>query len=65
MLPPRLLDFSPVTTLKRLDAGALNEALTRYEGNVSELARSLGVPRQSLYRRLLEVGLDIHSLRGK
>jgi len=65
MLPPRLLDFSPVATLKRLDAAALNEALTRCDGNISELARSLSVPRQSLYRRLLEVGIDIHSLRGR
>jgi transcriptional regulator with PAS, ATPase and Fis domain len=65
MLPQRLLDFSPANALKRFDAAALNEALLRCQGNMSELARSLGVPRQSIYRRLAEAGIDIHELRGK
>ena len=30
---------------------------TRYDGNVAKVARDLGMPRTSLYRRLRRLGL--------
>ena len=33
-------------------------ALTRYQGQMSEVARKLGIGRSTLYRRMKDLGLE-------
>ena len=33
-------------------------ALTRYQGQMSEVARKLGIGRSTLYRRMMVLGLE-------
>jgi len=44
--------------LERAERAALVRALTRAGGNVSEAARSLGLGRATLYRRMKRLGID-------
>jgi transcriptional regulator of acetoin/glycerol metabolism len=44
-------------TLDEVEAVLIRKALDRYEGNVKEAARSLGLSRSGLYRRLAKFGL--------
>jgi len=44
-------------TLEEVERVLIQKALKRYEGNVSEAARSLGLSRSALYRRLAQHGL--------
>jgi transcriptional regulator with PAS, ATPase and Fis domain len=53
--PPRDRRAGPLAASQRLDeltAGALEQALTLHEGNVSATARALGVSRNTVYRHL-------------
>lgn len=44
-------------TLEEAERLLIQKALTRYEGNVSQAARALGLSRSALYRRLAGYGL--------
>jgi DNA-binding NtrC family response regulator len=50
---PRLEDMS----LEDVECFLIQKALARYEGNVSKAARTLGLSRSALYRRLQRYGL--------
>ena len=45
-------------TLEEVERKAIEEALHRHEGNLSKVALSLGITRQSLYRRMEKYGLN-------
>jgi two-component system response regulator RegA len=45
------------TTLDAIERSALAEALQRHKGNLTQAARSLGLSRPALYRRIAKHGL--------
>lgn len=45
-------------TLEQVERTAIEDALYRYDGNLSKVALSLGITRQSLYRRMEKYGLN-------
>ncbi len=66
----RSIDIAPATrpavsdkaatvtlTLDELEKKAITEALDRFGGNLSQAAASLGITRQSLYRRMEKFGI--------
>ena len=50
---PRLEDMS----LEDVECFLIKKAMTRYDGNVSQAAKALGLSRSALYRRLQRYGL--------
>ena len=44
-------------TLNEVEAVLIRKALTRFDGNVKQAAKELGLSRSSLYRRLVKYGL--------
>ncbi len=53
-----LVDNGHIKTLVDLEREAIRQALIRYSGQMSEVARRLGIGRSTLYRKLKELGLD-------
>jgi DNA-binding NtrC family response regulator len=59
-LGPVVTDGAPALedmTLDEVERHLIQRALTRFDGNVSEAARALGLSRSALYRRLQRFGL--------
>ena len=55
----RLLDENgDVRQLERLEEETIRFALTHYRGQMSEMARKLGIGRSTLYRKMKDYGLD-------
>jgi len=55
----KMLDeHGEVRKLDELEAEAIKFALTHYRGQMSEMARRLGIGRSTLYRKMKEYGLD-------
>jgi DNA-binding NtrC family response regulator len=55
----RLLDESgDVRRLEMLEAETIKFALSHYRGQMSEMARRLGIGRSTLYRKMKEYGLN-------
>ena len=48
-----------LTPLELLEREAMVRALTRYDGRVSAAARSLGLSRATLYRRIRHYRIDL------
>ena len=55
---PLLADNGEMRKLEEIEAQALRFALTHYRGQMSEIARRLGIGRSTLYRKMKEYGLD-------
>lgn len=49
--------LSSDATLEEMECGRIRSGLDRYDGNLSQLARELGITRQALYRRMEKYGL--------
>jgi transcriptional regulator with PAS, ATPase and Fis domain len=64
MLPDPIGSYSPRDIVHRMSGGELLEEIRRYKGNVSDLASSMGVSRQTIYRRLSELDIDPQTIRG-
>jgi two-component system NtrC family response regulator len=47
----------------RLDDGPMDHLLRKHGGNLSQVARAVGVSRPTLYRRLQQLGLDPEQYR--
>lgn len=45
------------TTLEAMERKAISEAIRQHQGNMSEVARQLGVTRQTLYNKLRKYGI--------
>ncbi len=52
-----------IKTLKRLEEEAIRFVLGRTGGSVTRTARSLGIGRSTLYRRLKDIGIDGNALQ--
>lgn len=50
---------TPVGTLEEMERAAIRATLDRYGGNMSKAALALGVTRQSLYRRVEKLGINL------
>ncbi len=46
------------STLEDIERSVISKALRKYDGNLSKVASSLGITRQSLYRRMDKYGLN-------
>ena len=57
-LPIYINDRLAGMTLEEVERKAIEDALRRHEGNLSKVALSLGITRQSLYRRMEKYGLN-------
>lgn len=49
--------FRPAGTLDDMERLAIEEALSKAEGNLTQASRNLGITRQTLYRRMEKYGL--------
>lgn len=49
--------LSSEATLEEMECTRIRAGLDRYDGNLSQLARELGITRQALYRRMEKYGL--------
>ncbi len=50
-------DSAKPLTLEEIEKKAITDALVRFNGNMSQVAASLGITRQSLYRRMDKFGI--------
>ena len=44
--------------LGEVEAEVIEKALNHYQGHMSEVARRLGIGRSTLYRKIMELGLE-------
>lgn len=54
-----------VRTLAAAEEEMIRFAIAHYDGQISEVARRLGIGRTTLYRKLKEYGIDVASISGK
>lgn len=54
-----------VRTLAATEEEMIRFAIAHYDGQISEVARRLGIGRTTLYRKLKEYGIDVASISGK
>jgi DNA-binding NtrC family response regulator len=47
-----------IRPLDDIEAEIIEKALAHYNGHMSEVARRLGIGRSTLYRKIMELGLD-------
>lgn len=45
------------STLEEMERGMIGQAMARYAGNLTEVARQLGITRQTLYNKIKRYGL--------
>jgi len=55
---PAVTDGGHIRTLEEIEADMIRLALTRYRGQMSEVARKLGIGRSTLYRKMRDLGLE-------
>jgi DNA-binding NtrC family response regulator len=51
-------DTGEVCKIDDIEAEAIRFALAHYRGQMSQIARKLGIGRSTLYRKLKELGVD-------
>ena len=51
-------DGGHIRTLEEVEADMIKLAMHRYRGQMSEVARKLGIGRSTLYRKMRDLGLD-------
>ena len=55
-------DAGDVRRLEDLEAEAIRFAMAHYRGQMSQMARKLGIGRSTLYRKMKEIGIDADML---
>ncbi len=55
---PAVTDGGHIRTLEEVEADMIRLALSRYRGQMSEVARKLGIGRSTLYRKMRDLGLE-------
>ncbi|MGB7204154.1 MAG: sigma-54 dependent transcriptional regulator [Anderseniella sp.] len=55
---PAVTDGGHIRKLEEIEADMIRLALNRYRGQMSEVARKLGIGRSTLYRKMRELGLE-------
>jgi len=53
-------DSGEMRRLEEIEADMIRLALSRYDGHMSKVARKLGIGRSTLYRKVRELGLEVH-----
>jgi DNA-binding NtrC family response regulator len=61
-LLPLLDDSGDVRKLEEIEADAIRFALRHYHGQMSQMARKLGIGRSTLYRKMKEIGVEADEL---
>ncbi len=51
-------DSGDVRKLEDIEADAIRFALQYYHGQMSQMARKLGIGRSTLYRKMKEIGVE-------
>ena len=54
-----------VKSLPAVEAELIRYALNRHEGQISKVARQLGIGRTTLYRKIKEHGIDVAAFAKK
>ena len=54
---PAAVQAPAFSTLEEMERGMIEQAMTRYAGNLTEVARQLGITRQTLYNKIKRYGL--------
>lgn len=57
---PLLSEGGDVRKLRDIEAGAIYFALKYYKGKISTVARKLGIGRSTLYRKMHDLGIEVH-----
>ena len=55
---PAVTDGGHIRRLEEVEADMIRLALNRYRGQMSEVARKLGIGRSTLYRKMRDLGLE-------
>ena len=55
---PAVTDGGHIRKLEEVEADMIRLALHRYRGQMSEVARKLGIGRSTLYRKMRDLGLE-------
>jgi DNA-binding NtrC family response regulator len=55
---PAVTETGHIRRLEEVEADMIRLALSRYHGQMSEVARKLGIGRSTLYRKMRDMGLD-------
>ena len=55
---PAVTDGGHIRKLEEIEADMIRLALHRYRGQMSEVARKLGIGRSTLYRKMRDLGLE-------
>jgi len=55
---PAVTDGGHIRRLEEVEADMIRMALQRYRGQMSEVARKLGIGRSTLYRKMRGLGLE-------
>ena len=55
---PAVTDGGHIRKLEEVEADMIRMALQRYRGQMSEVARKLGIGRSTLYRKMRGLGLE-------
>ena len=51
-------DSGDVRTLEEIETEVIRFALSHYRGQMSQMARKLGIGRSTLYRKMKDIGID-------
>ena len=54
---PEVVQAPAFSTLEEMERGMIGQAIARYAGNLTEVARQLGITRQTLYNKIKRYGL--------
>ena len=54
---PAAVQAPAFSTLEEMERGMIGQAMARYAGNLTEVARQLGITRQTLYNKIKRYGL--------
>jgi len=56
------MDLSPPHSLEEIEAGAIRDALDFYRGNITLTAKTLGIGRNTLYRKMKEYEIKLDAV---
>lgn len=54
---PEVVQAPAFSTLEEMERGMIGQTIARYAGNLTEVARQLGITRQTLYNKIKRYGL--------
>ena len=63
--PPNPHPNENIQTMEEMEGKAIEKAIAKYRGNLTEAARALGIGRATLYRKVKQYQIDPQSARRK